>query len=119
MAASKSSPETERLRRRFERLAGRIGKSGWILLGTIHERRIRAPGETRRRPKTYGPYYQWTFKRDARTITVNLSASQLNVYRQAIRRERVVEKVLDEMRAISRSYLEATTVGVPKRKPRK
>jgi hypothetical protein len=109
---------TERLRRRFRRLAARLGKTGWILLGTIHERRIRAPAQTGRRSKTYGPYYQWTFKRDGRTLTVNLSASQLDAFRKAIRLERIVEKLLDEMRSLSRQFLEATTVGVPKRKPR-
>jgi len=108
-----------RLRQRFGRLAARLGKTGWILLGTIHERRIRAPAETGHRSKTYGPYYQWTFKREGRTITVNLSASQRQAFRKAIQRQRTIEKLLDEMRSVSRQFLEATTLGVPKRKPRK
>ena len=118
MVKSKSSPEAERLRRRFERLAGRIGKSGWILLGTIHERRIPRP-QTRATPmNSYGPYYQWTFRQKGRTVTVNLSASQVDAFRRAIERQRTLEAILSEMRSLSRSYLEATTRGVPKRKPR-
>lgn len=112
------SSSVQRLQRRFRRLVTRLGKTGWILLGTIHERRICAPAQTGRRSKNYGPYYQWTFKREGRTITVNLSASQRKVFAKAIRRERTLEKLLDEMRSISRQFLEATTQGVPKRKPR-
>ena len=118
MAASESSPEPERLRRRFERLAGRIGKSGWILVGTIHERRIPRSGARGAAANTYGPYYQWTFKREARTVTVNLSGSQVRAFRRAIERQRKLEAILAEMRSLSRKYLEATTHGVPKRKPR-
>ena len=114
-----SAAAAERLRRRFRRLAARLGQTGWILLGTIHERRIRAPAETRRsRSKTYGPYYQWTFKREGRTLTVNLSAAQVNAFRKAIQGQRTVESLLEEMRCLSRRFFQATTVGVRKRKPR-
>ena len=118
MAASESSPEPERLRRRFERLAGRIGKSGWILAGTSHERRIPRSGARGGAANTYGPYYQWTFKREGRTVTVNLSGSQVRAFRRAIEHQRKLEAILGEMRSLSRKYLEATTHGVPKRKPR-
>jgi hypothetical protein len=113
-----SRTSAERLRRRFRRLAARLGNTGWILLGTIHERRIPAPPQAGRKPKSYGPYYQWTFKQEARTITVNLSARQVAAFRNAIRRQRTVEKILERMRLLSRQYLDATTEGVPKRKPR-
>ena len=115
---TREASSAQRLRRRFGWLAARLGRTGFILLGTIHERRIRAPERSGRKSKSYGPYYQWTFKRQGRTVTVNLSASQRNAFAKAIRRQRIVEKLLDEMRSISRQYLEVTTVGVPKRKPR-
>ncbi len=108
----------QRLRRRFERLAAGLGKSGWILLGTIHERRIPKPDNTAETADTYGPYYQWTFRQKGRTVTVNLSASQARAFRRAIQRQRKLEAILAQMRALSRQYLEATTQGVPKRKPR-
>ena len=119
MAASKSSsPEPERIRRRFERLAQSLGKTGWILLGTIYERRMSRPVLRGTAAKSYGPYYQWTFKREARTVTVELSASQVRVFRQALGRQRKLEAILAEMRSLSRQYLDATTLGVPKRKRR-
>jgi hypothetical protein len=118
MQMTDARPSAKRLRRRFRNLAARLGRTDWILLGTIHERRIPAPGRIGRMAKTYGPYYQWTFKRQGRTITVNLSAAQVSAFRTAIRRQRAVEALLDEMRSISRRFLEATTPGVLKRNPR-
>jgi hypothetical protein len=113
-----ADPSAERLRRRFRRLSGELARTGWILLGTIHERRIPAPSPTRRSAATYGPYYQWTFKRAGRTLTVNLSAGQASAFGKAIARQRRIEKLLDAMRELSRQFLEATTEGVHKRKPR-
>jgi uncharacterized iron-regulated protein len=106
------------IRRRFRQLAATLARTGPILLGTLHERRIPAPAKDGRKAKTYGPYYQWTFKREGRTLTVNLSRAQLRPFRQAIQRQRAVEQTLDHLRALSRALLEATTPGVPKRKPR-
>jgi hypothetical protein len=108
-----------RLRRQFERLAAQLAKTDWLLLGTIHERRIEARSSPGKRPRTYGPYHQWTFRRKGRTITVNLSASQVGAYRKAIHNQRATEKLLEQMRRLSGRFLEATTIGVPKRKPRK
>ena len=108
----------ERIERRFRRLAGQLARTDWILLGTIHERRMRAPPGNGRRKRSYGPYYQWTFRRQGRTITVNLSAAQVKSFARAIKQQRQVEKLLGQMRELSRQFLDATTEGVPKRKPR-
>lgn len=114
----KTSTTPAQMRRRIRQLAATLAKTGPILLGTIHERRIPAPPRNGRKPRTYGPYYQWTFKRQGRTLTVNLSRTQLGPFRQAIARQRLIEQTLDEMRALSRAFLEASTPGVHKRKPR-
>lgn len=101
-----------RLRRRFRRLAKELGRIGWILHGTVRPRLLRTNG------KTLGPYYQWTFKDAGKTATVNLSRAQLAPWNRAIRQQRKLERLLDEMRSLSRRFLEATTPGVKKRKPR-
>jgi len=110
--AKKTRP---RLLRRLQRLTGGLGRREWLLQGTIRLRKIirarRGQGE-----KTYGPYYQWTFKESGKTVTVNLSAAQLGAFRRAIKRQRQVEKLLAEMRQLSRQFLEATTQGVVRRK---
>ena len=105
---------------RYARLTARLAKLGFVLQGTITERTIvrddpAAPGKQ----KTYGPYYQWTFKRKGKTVTVNLAASQAKTFQRAIDRNRKLAAVLREMRSLSRTILEATTTGVKKRKPNK
>ena len=111
---SRSAGELDRLRRRFRRLAGQLSPTGWLLQGSVAEREIRR-GRIAARAKRYGPYYQWTFKQEGKTITVQLSAEQASVYRRAIEQQRKVEAILSEMRRLSEAFLSATTEGVPKR----
>lgn len=116
----KKETRPEDLKKRYARLAARLAKLGPILHGTITQRTISRddptePGKT----KNYGPYYQWTFKRSAKTTTINLSASQAKVYQRAIDNHRKLEEITQEMRALSLELLDATTTGVPKRKPNK
>jgi len=115
----KKEKATAALERRYARLTARLAKLGFVLQGTITERTMvrddpKAPGTQ----KAYGPYYQWTFKRSAKTVTVNLSASQAKTYQQAITNNRKLEETLEEMRTLSLEILEAKTQGVRKRKPR-
>ena len=115
----KKTESTASMERRYARLTKRLSKLGPVLQGTITERTMvredpRAPG----REKTYGPYYQWTFKRAGKTATVNLTAQQAKTYQRAIDNHRKMEKILDEMRSLSRRILETKTEGVKKRKPR-
>ena len=116
----KKSEKAERLERRYRKLRSRLAVIGPVLQGTITERTIvredpYAPGEQ----KTYGPYYQWTFKEKGKTRTVNLSASQVKVFQKAIDNQRKMERILSEMRQLSLEICEAKTEGVKRRKTRK
>jgi len=107
-----------RMEKRYDRLAANLAGLGPILQGTITERSIVRPDPKQQgQERTYGPYYQWTWKRDGKTVTVNLSASQAKVYQKAINNHRKMEKIIQEMRRLSLAILEATTDGVTKRKP--
>ena len=114
----KTRSNLKTLRRRFDRLREQFCKLEWILQGTITERL-----DTRESPKgsgqpvTRGPYYQWTFKRQGKTVTVNLTKGQAKVYQKAIDNHRKLEELLHEMRAVSLEFLEATTESVKRRKP--
>ena len=106
--------------RRLKALARRLGDTGLVLQGTITERTItRQDPEAKGRTRTYGPYYQWTFKEAGKTVTVNLSAAQVKVYQRAIDNNREMEEIIREMRGLSLAIGEATTVGVKRRKPKK
>ena len=115
----KTQKSIDAMRRRYQRLTARLATLGPVLQGTITRRTIvrddpKAPGKTKR----YGPYYQWTRKRQGKTVTVNLTASQARVYHRAINNQRKMGKIINEMRILSLKILEATTEGVKRRKPR-
>ena len=113
----KKNPEVERMRTRYARLTARLAKLGPVLQGTITERIIQRddPGRPGKQ-KNYGPYYQWTFKRNGKTVTVNLTHARAKTYQKAIDNHRKMDEVLTEMRELSRRILESTTKGVEKRK---
>ena len=107
----------EGLQRRYTKLVERVGKTGLILQGTILPRTIVQPDpKDPGKEKTLGPYYQWTFKKTGKTITVNLTASQAKTYRKAINNHRKMERIIQEMRELSLQILEASTVSVKRRK---
>ena len=112
-----SKKPTDALRRRYQRLAERLGKIGWMLQGTITERiDTRVVRKVVRGKKIHARYHQWTFKRQGKTVTVNLTAAQAKTYQRAIDTQRKADRLLHEMRAISLEFLDATTVSPNRRK---
>jgi len=116
---SKKGRPLAAMQRRYERLAGRLAKTGLVLQGTITQRTLHRPHpQEPGQQKTYGPYYQWTWKHEGKTVTVNLTAPQAKAYQRAIDNHRRVAGLLREMRTLSLQILEATTPSVQKRKTR-
>jgi TfoX/Sxy family transcriptional regulator of competence genes len=110
----------EQMKRRYRSLARKLAATGIIMQGTITSRTIVRPDpQDGGRKKSYGPYYQWTYKQKGKTVTVNLTASQVKVYQKAIDNHRQLEEIIKEMRELSREICETTTQGVKKRKSRK
>lgn len=115
----KDGKAVEALTKRYNRLTQKLAKLGPILQGTITERSIARPDPAdAQKEKIYGPYYQWTWKRKGKTVTVNLSASQAKAYGRAINNHRKMEEILQKMRDLSLEILESSTEGVRKRKVR-
>jgi len=96
--------------KRYESLKKKITEAGLILKGTITERRLEREG------RAYGPYYQWTFKKAGKTVTVNLTKEQSKRYGEAMENYRRIRRTLKEMEKLSLEILEASTTGVKKRK---
>ena len=105
-------------RRRFEALAARLAKTGWIVQGSVQARRRAAATERTAGAQRYGPYYQWTFKRGGKTVTVQLSPAQAQAFARAVAENRRIERLLARMRTLSEQFLAATIEGVPKRNQR-
>jgi hypothetical protein len=108
----KNEAQGERRERRYRKLAEKLAAVGPILQGAITERAIASED------RAYGPYYQWTFKREGKTVTVNLTAAQAELFQKAIRNNRELEKTVKEMRELSLRIFQTKTEGVKKRKPK-
>lgn len=112
----KNNSETV-LRRRYQKLADKLAETGLILQGTITERSIERPDPADPiKSKIYGPYYQWMWKKEGKTVTVNLTKSQAKIYMKAISNNRELGNIIQKMRDASLKICEITTTGVKKRK---
>ena len=65
-------------------LLSRLARTGYALPGTLIERSFRC-GKPNCRcradpPRLHGPYWQWTRKRNGKTVTVNLTREQAGRY---------------------------------------
>ena len=108
-----TSKEVRILQEQYRRLREEVAQVGLIALGTITPRTITRPDpQDRRKKKTYGPYYQWTYKVQGKTVTVNLTQKQTLEFQKAIDNQRRLEAILDRMLQVSRAILQGTTVGV-------
>ena len=104
------------LRKQYQRLQEELSQVGLIAHGTITPRRITRPDpKDKRKKKTYGPYFQWTYKQQGKTVTVNLSRNQAREFQKAINNQRKLEAIISKMLALSKTILQNTTVGVTKR----
>ena len=113
----KTKKTLHRLHARYEKLKMRILDLDLVLVGTITKRfDVREHSKTPGKKKRYGPYYQWTFKQKGKTVTVNLTSEQATRYGKAVTNQRKLEKILIEMRKLSRTILEESLAGVLKRK---
>jgi len=109
--------EIQTLKKRYAKLTAQLSGIGLLLQGTITERTITTKGRSARREiKTLGPYYQWTFKREGKTVTINLSKAQTKHFQKAQDANKKVEGILKQLRELSREILEASTKGVQRRK---
>ena len=110
-------PSQQNLEKRYAQLADQLSRMGPVLPGTIIERRIIGQASKKQIDrKKYGPYYQWTRKVNGKTITVNLSKAQVDLFRKAIDNNHKSEQILSEMRRISIQRLENETQSVKRRR---
>lgn len=105
--------------KRYDALRKALAALDPILQGNILQRRLKRPlpslkGKTR----VYGPYYQWTQKREGKTVNVNLGRSRAAAVSKAIRENRRLERMLSQMRMLSLQIVESTTPDVSRRSAR-
>ena len=92
------------LRERFEGCKTQILALDWVTQGSLSQ----SPQGN----------WRWTRKVKAKTVTVALSDQQAELFRRAIDDHRKLEKLIDEMRAISQQVLLNSVEGPARRKRR-
>lgn len=96
------APDTAGLRERFEQCKKELMTLDLVSQGSVTESH---PGA-----------WRWTRKVNAKTVTVALSKDQAHAFRLAIAHHRRMEKLIDEMRALSQTILLESIPGPRRRK---
>jgi hypothetical protein len=90
----------------YRRLATSLGDSGYVVQGSVFERRA-GPGSR----------YQWTWKnKRQKTESLTLTKQQYDWLRRAVANERTLKSTLRKMRRISEQIFALSTAKSPYRK---
>jgi hypothetical protein len=92
----------------YRRLQARLGRMGWLALGSVLERG--QPGQG-------GPRYQWSRRVQGKTVTVALSAEQFAWLQKALANQRKVESLLSQMHRLTLDYMWNHLPSTSRRKP--
>lgn len=98
----------------YQRLQNQLAQTPWICQGTLVCRPLirRVAGHQVQK----GPYYLWTSKLKAKTVSVALSKAQYRVLAQAIANNRRLHKTLERMRTLTFKTVLKKVPGVTRRK---
>jgi hypothetical protein len=93
------------LEKRYQKLLARLPDVGFILKGSVVERRVRcgSPGcRCHADPEQlHGPYWQWSTAVAGKTVSRRLTAEQARRYRTWIDNRKRLEAILSQMHEIS------------------
>lgn len=98
---------------RYNALKRELQTIGFISQGSVHTQRLACgnPGcRCHKDPKDrHGPYHHWTRKQRGKTVGLKLTEEELPIYREWIQNNRRLERILREMRNVSKRALALTT----------
>ena len=93
------------------RISKALATVGFVLPGTLLERRSRCTHVGCHchddPPVLHGPYFQWSRKVQAKTVSKVLSPAQVEDYRPFIENERRLRSLVHELEALGLSILES------------
>jgi hypothetical protein len=102
------------------RIARELSKVGFVLPGTLLERRFSCThaGCACRAdpPRLHGPYWYWTRKVEAKTVSRVLSPEQVDDYRPWFEAEKRLRSLVHELEQLGLSVVEADP-RTPRRRP--
>jgi len=109
---SKKAPSAAVLRtqaQRFRQARRELLQLEYFLKGTVLKRTMKCG-----RPqcachhdpaKRHGPYFEWTYKANGKTVNVKLTAESAPLYKAATRQQRKLKAVLARLERLSRTAL--------------
>lgn len=101
------------------RIAGELAKVGFVLPGSLTERRLACTHAGchchDEPPMLHGPYFQWSRKVAAKTVSKTLSAEQVEEYGPWIDNEKRLRALVRELETLALSVLESDP-RTPKRR---
>lgn len=109
----KLSPSTavalERHRQRFEELKGELQQLEFFCKGTVLRRMMRC-GKSQcacqKDPaKRHGPYFQWTYNANGKTVNIKLTPETAPLYQAAARQYRKLKAALSRLERLSATAL--------------
>jgi hypothetical protein len=109
----KPSPATaaalQRHRQRFAELMGELQQLEFFCKGTVLRRMMRcgkAQCACQRDPaKRHGPYFQWTYNANGKTVTIKLTPETAPIYQAAARQYRKLKTALHRLEKLSATAL--------------
>jgi len=91
---------------RYRRLAHQLADLGYLSQGSVLQRPASQQGSR----------FIWTRKVRGKTVTVALSEEQFHWLRKAVANQRTLDRIVNQMRALSHEVLFSAVPGVPRRK---
>jgi hypothetical protein len=105
MVANRTAARLGAYERRYRELARHLADIGYIASGSVAPRFNRC-GKANCAchadpPKLHGPYWQWTAKRNGKTVNRRLTQREAELYREWIGNDRDARALLAQMREIA------------------
>jgi hypothetical protein len=94
---------------RFRQARQELHQLGYFLKGTVSKRMMKCGQPTcachRDAAQRHGPYFEWTYKVNGKTINVKLSPQAAPLYQAATKQHRKIKALLARMERLSRTAL--------------
>jgi hypothetical protein len=96
-------------RSRFRQIRQQLQQVDYFLKGTVLKRMMKCGQPTcachRDASRRHGPYFEWTYKLQGKTVSVKLSPQAAPLYQAATKQHRQLKAVLARMERLSRTAL--------------
>ena len=111
MPRSDPHPGADRYSQRFAELRSQIHDLGYFCKGTILKRRMKCGQPNcachHDPAKRHGPYWEWTYKRQGKTVNVKLTPAAGPIYKAASQQYRKLKSLLNRLEGLSHKALAA------------